>query len=59
MGLGSLGQLESVNLFDTAVTADGLAAISQLPNLRHIYVHETKILPESPMAEELKRKIIF
>ena len=57
--LGSLSQLESLNLFDTAVTADALAAISHLPKLRHIYVHETKISPESPVAEELKRKLVF
>jgi uncharacterized membrane protein len=58
-GLAPLAQLESLNLFDTAITPEALTAIGQLPKLQHLYVHQTKISPDSPMPDDLKKKVIF
>ena len=57
--LGSLDQLESLSIFDTSVTSPGLASLGRLPKLRHIYVGGTKISAETPLAPEIRNKLVF
>jgi Leucine-rich repeat (LRR) protein len=54
-----LSELESLNLYDTSVTAEAFTPIGQLPKLRHLYAQGTKISPDSPIPQQLKSKIVF
>lgn len=57
--LPSLRELESLNLFHTAISAAALQAISGLPRLQRVYVHETKISADTSIPLLLKDKVSF
>jgi hypothetical protein len=57
--LGGMGQLESLDVFGTAVTPACLKVVGHLPKLRHFYVGETKIPVDVPVSEEVKSKLLF
>ena len=59
LALGGMDQLESLDLFGTAVTPACLKAAEQLPKLQHLYVGETKIPADVPVPESLKAKLLF
>jgi hypothetical protein len=57
--LDSLSQLESLNVYGTAVTPAVLPTIAKLPKLSHFYVGQTSILPGKSMPESLVGKLVF
>jgi hypothetical protein len=57
--LGGLDQLESLNVFGTAVTPAALGAVLRLPKLQHLYAGETKIPPDVPVSEAVRGKLTF
>jgi hypothetical protein len=57
--LGSLDQLESLSIFDTAVTSAALPAIARLPKLRRVYAGKTKISALASVPREIKDKLVL
>jgi len=57
--LGGLDQLQSLNVFGTAVTPAALQVASHWPNLQHFYAGETKIPPDVQAAEAVRGKLSF
>jgi hypothetical protein len=57
--LGSLDRLESLNIFETAVTPASLPTLARLPKLQHVYVGETKIVDNASVPQEIRQKLIF
>lgn len=57
--LGGLNQLESLNVFGTAVTPAALGVVVRLPRLRHLYAGETKIQANVPVSEAVRGKLTF
>jgi hypothetical protein len=57
--LGGLNQLESLNVFGTAVTPAALGVVARLPKLRHLYAGETKIPADVPVSEAVRGKLTF
>ena len=57
--LDSLNQLESLNVYDTPVTAAVLPTIAKLPKLSHFYAGKTGILPNRSIPESLVGKLVF
>lgn len=57
--LGGMDQLESLDVFGTAVTPACLKVVEHLPKLRHFYVGETKIPVDVPVSEAVKSKLLF
>jgi hypothetical protein len=58
-GLGTLDQLESLNIFDTPVTPAVLPAIASLPKLAHLYAGQTAIPNGVVVPQALTGKIVF
>ncbi len=58
-GLGALDQLESMNVFDTAVTPAALPTIARLPKLAHCYVGQTTIPAGISVPKALTGKLVF
>lgn len=54
-----LDQLQSLNVFGTAVSPAVLQVLARLPTLRNLYVGETKIPPNLPVPEAIKGKLSF
>jgi hypothetical protein len=52
-----LDQLESLSVFDTAVTPAALPALARLPKLQRLYVGQTAITATDSNA--LKEKLLF
>jgi hypothetical protein len=57
--LGSLDQLEALNVFDTRVTPAALPAIARLPKLAHCYAGQTAIPAGIALPETLAGKLVF
>ncbi len=57
--LGDMDQLQSLDVFGTAVTPACLKVVEHLPKLRHFYVGETKIPVDVPVSEAVKSKLLF
>jgi uncharacterized membrane protein len=57
--LGGMDQLQSLDVFGTAVTPACLTVVEHLPKLRHFYVGETKIPADAPVPEAVKSKLLF
>jgi Planctomycete cytochrome C len=57
--LGGLDQLESLNVFGTAITPAALQVVAHWPKLQHIYAGETKIPPDVQAAEAVRGKLSF
>jgi hypothetical protein len=57
--LGGMDQLQSLDVYGTAVTPACLKVIEQLPKLNHFYVGETKITADVPISEAVKGKLLF
>ena len=57
--LDSLNELESLNVYGTAITPAVLQTITKLPKLSHFYAGETGILPGKPVPENLVGKLVF
>jgi hypothetical protein len=55
--LTNLDQLESLSVFDTAVTSAALPALARLPKLQRLYVGQTAITATGSNA--LKEKLLF
>jgi uncharacterized membrane protein/mono/diheme cytochrome c family protein len=59
LALGGMDNLESLDLFGTAVTPACLKDAEQLPKLQHLYAGESKIPADTPVPESLKAKLLF
>ena len=57
--LDSLNQLESLDVFGTAITPAVLPMIAKFPKLSHFYVGQTGIHPGIPVPEDLVSKLVF
>jgi len=57
--LDGLDQLESLDLYGTAVTPACLKVAERLPKLRHLYAGATKIQPDVSVSEAMKGKLLF
>jgi len=57
--LAGMDQLESLNLYGTAVTPACLKVVESLPKLRHLYAGATKIPPDTSVSDALKSKLVF
>ena len=57
--LDSLNQLESLNVYGTAITPAVLPTIAKLPKLSHFYAGQTGILPGQSVPENLVGKLVF
>jgi hypothetical protein len=57
--LGGLDQLESLDLYGTAVTPASLKVVESLPKLRHLYAGATKISADASVSDSLKGKLVF
>ena len=58
-GLGSLDQLESLNVFGTPVTPAALPTVARLPKLAHFYAGQTSIPVGITVPKDLIGKIVF
>ena len=57
--LDNLNQLESLNVYGTAITPAVLPTIAKLPKLSHFYAGQTGILPGKSVPENLVGKLVF
>jgi len=57
--LASLRQLETLNIFDTSVTAAAMSGLERLHAIRRIYVASTKIPADTPVPDSIRGKLIF
>ena len=57
--LDGLSQLESLNVYGTAITPAVLPTIAKLPKLSHFYAGQTGILPGKSVPESLVGKLVF
>ena len=57
--LDNLNQLESLNVYGTAITPAVLPTIAKLPKLSHFYAGQTGILPGKSVPESLVGKLVF
>ena len=57
--LQALNQLESLNLYGTAITPAVLPTIAKLPKLSHFYAGQTRIRPGKSVPESLVGKVVF
>ena len=57
--LGGLDQLESLDLYGTAVTPACLKVAESLPKLRHLYAGATNIPADTPVSDSMKGKMVF
>ena len=57
--LESLNQLESLDVYDTPITATVLPTIAKLPKLAHFYAGQTGIRPGKSVPGNLADKIVF
>jgi len=57
--LGTLDQLESLNVFDTSVTPAALPTIAKLPKLEHCYAAQTAIPSQIAVPQPLIGKLVF
>jgi hypothetical protein len=53
--IAKMASLESLNIFGTAVTDAGLQKLAALPQLKRLYVWQSKVTPAG--IEELKKKL--
>jgi hypothetical protein len=59
LGLDTLSQLESLDVYGTPVTPAVLPAIAKLPKLAHFYAGQTGIQPGKSVPENLVGKLVF
>jgi uncharacterized membrane protein len=57
--LDSLNQLESLNVYGSAITPAVLPTIAKLPKLSHFYAGQTGILPGKSLPGNLGSKLVF
>jgi uncharacterized membrane protein len=55
----TLNQLESLNVYGTAITPAVLPTIARLPKLAHLYAGQTGILSGKSVPESLVGKVVF
>lgn len=58
-GLGTLDQLESLNVFGTRVTSAALPTVARLPKLAQFYVGQTAVPAGASIPPTLTGKVIF
>jgi hypothetical protein len=59
LALAGLDQLESLDLYGTAVTPACLKVMQSLPKLRHFYAGATKIPVDAAVSDDMKGKLVF
>jgi hypothetical protein len=57
--LDSLNQLESLDVYGTAMTPAVLPTIAKLPKISHFYAGQTGILPGKSVPQNLAGKLVF
>ena len=57
--LESLDQLESLDVYGTAITPSVLPMIAKLPKLSHFYAGQTGIQPGKAVSKDLAGKLVF
>jgi hypothetical protein len=57
--LDTLNQLESLDVYGSAITPAVLQTVARLPKLSHFYAGQTGIRPGKSVPESLARKLVF